>query len=151
MDRIGTHYNCCYRSRRRTVDTPFEKLWYCTCEMKNLGTPETHPKELVVFKKERKYYKICLLSDNPTTRSSSGWVLAIPKIYIMKNYDVETFKRRFGSSFMIPVYVKRYQVRIHLIISNLMKWPDAWKSGIIHFHIVNISFDLECIKGRPIQ
>ena len=69
------------------------------------GTPETHPEELVVFKNERQYYKICLFLDNFTTRSSSGWVLAIPKIYIMKKYDVETFKRRFGSSFMIPVYI----------------------------------------------
>ena len=49
-----------------------EKIWCCTCEMKNLGTPETHPEELVVFKNERQYYKICLFLDNFTTRSSSG-------------------------------------------------------------------------------
>ena len=32
-----------------------------------------------------------------------------------EKYDFETFKHRFGSMFMIPVYVKRYQIRIHLI------------------------------------
>ena len=110
--------------------------------MKKLGTPETHPEELVVVKIERQYYKICTFLDNFTTRSFSGWVLAIPKIYIMKKYDSETFKRRFGSSFMIPMFVKRYQVRIHSIISHLMKWPDAWKSGIIHLQIVNAVYRL---------
>ena len=101
-----------------------EKIWYCTCEMKNLGTPETHPEELVVFKNERQYYKRCLLSDNSTTRSSSGWVLAIPKIYISKKYKFSAFNDCIGRPLM---HSKSND------IFTMWKWimPDLHASG--HF------------------
>ena len=104
-----------------------EKIWYCTCEMKNLGTPETHPEELVVFKNERQYYKICLFLDNFTTRSSSGWVLAIPKIYISKNISFQLSMIVSGVLWCIPnqtIYLQCDNelclISIHRVISS--KW-----------------------------
>ena len=100
--------------------------------MKNLGTPETHPEELVVFKNERQYYKICLLSDNSTTRSSSGWILAIPKIYISKKkYKLSSFNDCIGRP---------------LIHSKSNDIFTMWKWIMPNFHASSDFIKLEIIK-----
>ena len=113
-----------------------KKIWYCTCEMKIIGYPRNSSRRTGRSQNWEAILQNMPVLDNFTTRSSSGWVLAISKIYISKKYKFSAFNDCIGRPLMHSKsndiftmwkwIMPDFHASVHFIKLEIIKWIITW-------------------------